>query len=96
VHQDNYGVYGARRVWTQLNRQGVQVARCTVERLMRENGLRGLLRDKFPGAGLTDRDTRSQHPHHISGRPPSPTKSVVQPKQLRRAPDLQLQSTAAR
>lgn len=48
VHKDNYGVYGARKVWRQLNREGIDVARCTVERLMRENGLRGLLRDKSP------------------------------------------------
>ncbi|MEV6902151.1 IS3 family transposase [Amycolatopsis sp. NPDC051372] len=48
VHQDNYGVYGARKVWAELHREGVDVARCTVERLMRENGLRGLLRDKSP------------------------------------------------
>src|SRR5437016_1360927 len=48
VHEDNYGVYGARKVWAELNRHGVEVARCTVERLMREIGLRGLLRDKSP------------------------------------------------
>ncbi|MET9949852.1 IS3 family transposase [Streptomyces sp. NPDC006341] len=35
VHQENYGVYGARKVWRQLRRQGVDVARCTAERLMR-------------------------------------------------------------
>jgi putative transposase len=48
VHEENYGVYGARKVWAELNRHGVEVARCTVERLMREIGLRGLLRDKAP------------------------------------------------
>ena len=48
VHEDNYSVYGARKVWHELNRQGVTVARCTVERLMRQAGLRGLLRDKSP------------------------------------------------
>jgi putative transposase len=48
VHEDNYGVYGARKVWAELNRQGTEVARCTVERLMRETGLRGPLRDKAP------------------------------------------------
>ncbi len=48
VHADNYGVYGARKVWHELHRHGVLVARCTVERLMRECGLRGLLRDKAP------------------------------------------------
>lgn len=44
VHQANYGVYGARRVHKQLQRQGVQVARCTVERLMRRHGLEGVRR----------------------------------------------------
>ena len=48
VHEDNYSVYGARKVWAELNRHGVEVARCTVERLMRETGLRGVLRDKSP------------------------------------------------
>ncbi|PSK54498.1 hypothetical protein B0E53_07086 [Micromonospora sp. MH33] len=48
IHAANYGVYGARKVWHELHRQGVPVARCTVERLMRESGLRGLLRDKSP------------------------------------------------
>jgi putative transposase len=48
VHGDNYGAYGARKVWHELHRQGVDVARCTVERLMRAGGLRGLLRDKSP------------------------------------------------
>jgi len=42
VHADNYGVYGARKVWRQLHREGVEVARCTVERLMRAAGLRGI------------------------------------------------------
>jgi putative transposase len=35
-------VYGARKVWSQLNREGIEVARCTVERLMRELGLSGV------------------------------------------------------
>jgi putative transposase len=48
IHAENYGVYGARKIWHELQRRGVRVARCTVERLMRENGLRGLLRDKSP------------------------------------------------
>ena len=46
VHADNYGVYGPRKVWLALNRQGVEVARCTVERLMRELGLQGVRRGK--------------------------------------------------
>jgi putative transposase len=48
IHAENYGVYGARKIWHELQRRGVRVARCTVERLMRQIGLRGLLRDKSP------------------------------------------------
>ena len=58
IHQDNYGVYGARKVWLALNRQGVTVARCTVERLMRELGLAGArrgtkVRTTMPGPGAS-------------------------------------------
>lgn len=44
VHRENYGVYGARKVWLALNRDGIRVARCTVERLMRRLGLQGAVR----------------------------------------------------
>ena len=46
VHKENYGVYGARKVWAQLNREGIPVARCTVERLMRAQGLVGARRGR--------------------------------------------------
>lgn len=46
VWKENFRVYGARKVWKQLNREGSSVARCTVERLMREMGLRGVVRGK--------------------------------------------------
>jgi putative transposase len=46
VHEDNFGVYGARKVWRQLRREGIAVARCTVERLMGELGLQGVRRGK--------------------------------------------------
>lgn len=46
VHEDNLGVYGARKVHAELNRAGITVARCTVERLMRAEGLRGIPREK--------------------------------------------------
>jgi putative transposase len=48
VHAENFGVYGARKIHAQLHRQGHQVARCTVQRLMRTAGLRGLSRAKGP------------------------------------------------
>jgi len=44
VWDENKCVYGAFKVWTQLHRENVPVARCTVERLMREMGLRGTVR----------------------------------------------------
>ena len=46
VHRENFGVYGADKIWRQLNRERVRVARCTVERLMREMGLAGVVRGK--------------------------------------------------
>jgi putative transposase len=50
VHAENYGVYGARKVWLRLNRErpadAPPVARCTVERLMRAEGLRGISRER--------------------------------------------------
>ena len=49
VHAANYGVYGARKVWFALNREGIAVARCTVERLMGELGLAGATAAR-PGA----------------------------------------------
>ena len=46
VWDENYRVYGADKVWVQLNREKITVARCTVERLMRELGIRGAVRGK--------------------------------------------------
>jgi len=46
VHAENFGVYGARKVWRQLGREDIVVARCTVERLMRSLGLQGVVRGR--------------------------------------------------
>lgn len=46
VWDENFGVYGARKVWRQLIREGIEVARCTVERLMHAMGLTGAVRGK--------------------------------------------------
>ena len=46
VWDENFGVYGARKVWRQLTRDGIAVARCTVERLMRQMGLQGVVRGR--------------------------------------------------
>jgi transposase InsO family protein len=47
VWDENCQVYGADKVWTQLNRERVPAARCTVERLMKDLGLFGVVRGKF-------------------------------------------------
>jgi putative transposase len=44
VHKENYGVYGADKIWHELNRQGIQVGRGRVERLMRTLGVAGAVR----------------------------------------------------
>jgi putative transposase len=57
VHEANFGVYGARKVWRQLGREGTAVARCTVERLMRRMGLRGAVRGKETRTTIADKAT---------------------------------------
>ena len=57
VHAENFGVYGADKVWAQLNREGIPVARCTIERLMRQLGLRGAVRGKPKRTTIPDRTT---------------------------------------
>jgi putative transposase len=46
VYEENFRVYGVRKIWRQLLREGITVARCTVVRLMRTMGLRGVVRGK--------------------------------------------------
>ena len=46
VWEEHFQVYGARKVWRQLNREQIPVARCTVERLMGVLGLQGVVRGK--------------------------------------------------
>jgi len=46
VYKENREVYGADKVWLELNRQGISVARCTTERLMRQLGLQGVRRGR--------------------------------------------------
>ena len=55
VHEADFGVYGAREVWRQLRREGVQVARCAVGRLMRQLGLHGAVRGKETRTTMADK-----------------------------------------
>ncbi|MGX1549505.1 IS3 family transposase [Streptomyces adustus] len=54
VRTENFSVYGVRKVWRQLHREGILVARCTVARLMRDLGLKGVRRGE--GIRITIRD----------------------------------------
>lgn len=55
VWEENFQVYGVRKVWRQLLREGVMVARCTVERLMRRLGLQGVVRGKPVKTTVSDK-----------------------------------------
>jgi transposase InsO family protein len=55
VFEENFEVYGARKVWRQLQREGQHVARCTVERLMQSMGLQGVIRGKPVKTTISDK-----------------------------------------
>ena len=55
IWQSNMQVYGADKIWRQMNRQGVEVARCTVERLMKRLGLQGARRGKVIRTTVPDK-----------------------------------------
>jgi len=77
VWKENFEVYGVRKVWRQLNREGIPVARCTVARLMRELGLQGAIRGRWfktttvtdeaaaRPLDLVDRDFRASRPNEL-------------------------------
>ena len=73
VWEGNFRVYGADKVWAQLRREGFHVARCTVERMMRELGLRGVVRGKTPrttiGADGAERPADLVQRHFVATAP---------------------------
>ena len=54
VWHENRGIYGARKVWKQLGREDIPVARCTVERLMGKLGFQGIVRGRKPKTAIPD------------------------------------------
>jgi putative transposase len=66
VRKDNFAVYGARKVWLALNREGIPVARCTIERLMRRLGLVGARRGRK--IRTTSPDTAAARPADLLQR----------------------------
>lgn len=76
VRQANWQVYGADKVWMQLKRKSIAVTHCTVERLMRRMGLRGVVRGKVVRTTVSDckaarpldrvnRQFRSERPNQL-------------------------------
>jgi transposase InsO family protein len=77
VHRENYERYGSRRVWKALLREGIDVARCTVERLMSSNGIQGAKRRGRPwrtttpdpaakhAPDLVERDFTAERPNEL-------------------------------
>jgi transposase InsO family protein len=63
VFAENFEVYGARKVWRQLGREGMTVARCTVERLMGEMGLQGVIRGKPVRTTISDKSAPCPQDH---------------------------------
>lgn len=55
VFEENFEVYGVRKVWRQLQREGQEVARCTIERLMQSMGLQGVIRGKPVKTTISDK-----------------------------------------
>jgi putative transposase len=66
VWHENFCVYGAHKTWKQLNRERIRVARCTVERLMHDLGLRGAVRGK--GLKTTIADESALRPADLVNR----------------------------
>ncbi|WP_432416286.1 IS3 family transposase [Enterobacter kobei] len=73
VYEENYSVYGVRKVWRQLKREGVGVARCTIERLMKALQLRGVTRGKVsePPAATKPKHRRWVNRQFVAERPDS-------------------------
>jgi putative transposase len=66
VWDENHGIYGAPKVWRQLQREGKEVARCTVERLMRSMGLQGVVRGRK--VRTTKGDASADRPRDLVAR----------------------------
>jgi putative transposase len=66
VHEHSDGTYGAEKIWRQLRREGITVARCTVERLMRQAGLEGVRRARKRRTTIPD--DQAQRPRDLVDR----------------------------
>ena len=76
VHAEAFEIYGQWKTWQQLQREGIRVARCTVERLIREHGIEGVRKGKtcrttipgpapVPAADLVHRNFTANRPDQL-------------------------------
>ena len=97
VYEENLAVYGADKIWDQLNKDEVRVARCTVERLMRHMGIQGCRRGRVwvkttvgddalgRPADLVDRNFTAPAPHRLTlGRPKPLLRAAASPTKRHR------------
>jgi transposase InsO family protein len=63
IFEENFSVYGAHKLWKQLNREGYVVARCTVARLMKDLGIRGVVRGKRWKTTIADESAERPRDH---------------------------------
>ena len=78
VFAENFAVYGVRKVWRQMMREGFAVARCTVERLMRDMGLAGVIRGKPVRTTISDKAAPCPLDHvNRQFRAPAPNRLCV-------------------
>jgi putative transposase len=76
VYEKNFRVYGVRKVWRQLLREGIAVARCTVARLMRTMGLQGVVRGKTVRTTISNAATPCP-PDHVNRQFKAPRPNVL-------------------
>ena len=63
VFAENFGVYGVRKVWWQMKREGFNISRCSVARLIRDLGLQGVIRGKPVRTTISDKAAPWPHDH---------------------------------
>lgn len=71
VFDESFGVYGVRKVWTQMKREGFDIARCTVERLRRDMGLAGVMRGKKIRTTIPDKAAACPLDRHFHAPAPN-------------------------
>ena len=76
VWKENFRVYGARKIWRQLNRETIRVARCTVERVMRQLNIQGIVRGRHRRTTISD--PAANHPADLVNR----QFTAIRPNQL--------------